>query len=46
MSKKQTQDSPQVEPSAELVTMTKDGEQIEVCSGQVAQHEQLGWQVA
>lgn len=31
---------------AELITMTKNGEQIEVCANQVAQHEALGWQVA
>lgn len=36
---------PEVDES-ELMTMIKDGEQIEVCPAQVAQHEALGWQVA
>jgi hypothetical protein len=30
----------------ELISMTKDGEQIEVCAAQVTQHEALGWQIA
>lgn len=41
MAKKSVED---VQETA-LVTMTKDGEQIEVCETQVAQHEALGWKV-
>ena len=45
MSKKHVEQEQEVAPD-DLVAMTKDGEQIEVCAGQVAQHEALGWQVA